>query len=771
MELTHAANPLVSVVLPSHNHRHFVKDAIRSVYQQTYRPIELIIIDDGSRDGSAAIILDFLNREPPPCDISVDFSARRNRGAHATLNEGIEKARGQYVAILNSDDLYVPERIDVCLAAARERNSRLVLTYVEPIDGAGQLLDPPHPWLTWYHEAQLHEIDLAPSVGFTLLAYNIAVTTGNLFFRRDLYDEIGPFEDYRYAHDLDFLMKALVVEEPVLLRRSFYKYRIHETNTNSLAKPEDIISELEQVYRRYFMATLTTPSRNTIAPTFSNWPSCTNSIFTASTTALNRALDSFLETPKTGTPLIEDHIAPGQRSQQPPAAAVALISHELSRTGAPTLALEAARMLVAAGAKVNVISLSDGPLRREFERARISVKIMLPAFRRDTATGRFLAELSQVVRHIDRWGIIRFVVLNLASLRMLLRIRHLHDCILINSFASWPLALKIIKYYRRARIYWYIHETINPYAMLRRQADQLSFMSARRKPNLAFLFGSDGTRRVWASHGCDGQVRYWSGLSSVMKLQASRTRAAGQQSRRGRRTVLSVGTSSPRKGTRTLIEAFAQGRSRGLIDDDVELVVVGCVPPSGHPLARDLIVRVHQPDLYGRVRLVGTVEAGALHAYYAEASVYVQSSTMECLPLALLMAMAYRLPIVTTDVDGCAEAILNEVCGLTVPPRDIANLANAIGRMLADPAEAHRFGDAARERFERVFSLEATANPLLRSIFPDGSVVLPDAAATVEPAVAPSEASSIQDRDPGQTSGPSLGNRAAADAHWRVSAK
>jgi glycosyltransferase involved in cell wall biosynthesis len=157
----------------------------------------------------------------------------------------------------------------------------------------------------------------------------------------------------------------------------------------------------------------------------------------------------------------------------------------------------------------------------------------------------------------------------------------------------------------------------------------------------------------------------------------------------------------------------------------VELVIVGCPPPSWHGLTRDLLVRIHRADLRGKVRLVGIIGASELERYYAEASVYVQSSTMECLPLALLDAMAHGLPIVTTDVDGCAEAILHGVCGLTVPPRDIHHLAEAIGRALGDPVAARMWGDAARSRFVSMFSLEATADALLRSLFPEGTTVLP----------------------------------------------
>ena len=578
----------------------------------------------------------------------------------------------------------------------------------------------------WYYDALMQELDISPSVGFVLLTRNIAVATGNLFFRRELYDEIGPFADYRYVHDLDFIMRSLELEEPALVRRPLYWYRVHDANTINVAD-EAIDAELEQVYRRYFNATLAEPPRNPVAPTFANWPSCMSFTFGPTSRGLNRAIDGLIEKPKSTARAERKQPIAAKRSATSGAAAITLVSHDLSRTGAPKLALDVARSMVSAGAKVNLISLVDGPLRGDFEQAGVPVKVLQRPPLRQTAWGQFLIKCARLASRFDRGGALRVAARStLNTLRMLMLYPHIRDRVLINSFASWPIALQIIQFRRRARISWYIHESYDPDLAMRLPAARQIFQKARKQSNVNFLFGSDGTRRVWASYGCDGQVRYWSGLSSkVINGKAAPHEDDPLPARRRSRMVLTVGAGTPRKGTPTLIEAFAYGRSAGLIDDDVELVIVGCLPPSWHGLTRDLLVRIHRADLRGKVRLVGIVEASELEHYYAEASIYVQSSTMECLPLALLDAMAHGLPIVTTDVDGCAEAIVHGVCGLTVPPRDIHHLAEAIGRLLADPAAARMWGDAARSRFVTKFSLEATADALIRSVFPEGTAVLP----------------------------------------------
>src|SRR5690606_5941937 len=114
--------------------------------------------------------------------------------------------------------------------------------------------------------------------------------------------------------------------------------------------------------------------------------------------------------------------------------------------------------------------------------------------------------------------------------------------------------------------------------------------------------------------------------------------------------------------------------------------------------------------------LIPNLAPDELDAHYSSATVYVQSSTMECLPLALLSAMAHGLPIISTDADGCREAILNEETGLLIASRQPELMAQALGRMLSNPEAADRMAKAARERFEQKFSLEVTVQALLERL-------------------------------------------------------
>jgi alpha-1,3-rhamnosyltransferase len=137
----------VAVVVPSYNHAPFVEAALRSVFTQTVAPASLLVIDDGSRDGSPHVIESVLKDCPFPCELI----ARENRGLCATLNEGLAKTGGEYFAYLGSDDLWLPGFIEARVSVLEARTSA-VLAYGHAllVDERGEVLDCT---LDWAHYA------------------------------------------------------------------------------------------------------------------------------------------------------------------------------------------------------------------------------------------------------------------------------------------------------------------------------------------------------------------------------------------------------------------------------------------------------------------------------------------------------------------------------------------------------------------------------------------------------------------------------------------
>lgn len=103
--------PLVSVVVPCFNHSKFIAECLNSICLQTYPRIELIVIDDGSKDSSPSSIRPLL----PLCKARFErfeFIARENRGLAATLNEGLAWCRGEFYSPIASDDFMLPEKLE-----------------------------------------------------------------------------------------------------------------------------------------------------------------------------------------------------------------------------------------------------------------------------------------------------------------------------------------------------------------------------------------------------------------------------------------------------------------------------------------------------------------------------------------------------------------------------------------------------------------------------------------------------------------------------------
>jgi glycosyltransferase involved in cell wall biosynthesis len=134
------SEPLVSVVLPCYDAERFLAQALESLLGQTYSKLEILAIDDGSGDGTAAILGEFGARDER---VRVLRNAE-NQGVIRTLNRGVAEARGEVVARMDADDVAAPERIERQVAALAERSEiDLVGTGVEVVDGrTGRRLRP-----------------------------------------------------------------------------------------------------------------------------------------------------------------------------------------------------------------------------------------------------------------------------------------------------------------------------------------------------------------------------------------------------------------------------------------------------------------------------------------------------------------------------------------------------------------------------------------------------------------------------------------------------
>lgn len=209
----------LSVILPVHNARPYIEAAVRSILAQTYRDFELLLIDDGSTDGSGEI-LEMLARQDP----RIRLTRRANRGLVATLNEGLTQARGTLIARMDADDIALPGRLSRQVDYMwRHPECVAVGSQVLFIDAAGRVIAPRSDMRT-EHEA----IDRA------LLAGQWPMVHPTIVLRRGAAEQIGgpqglagSYRDFLTWEDHDLFLRLAEIGRLANLPEVLLQYRLH----------------------------------------------------------------------------------------------------------------------------------------------------------------------------------------------------------------------------------------------------------------------------------------------------------------------------------------------------------------------------------------------------------------------------------------------------------------------------------------------------------------------------------------------------------------
>ena len=204
--------PLVSVVIPAYNAMPYLPIAVSSVLGQTYQPVEVIIVNDGSSDGTADWVRSVT-------DDRVTLIEKLNGGASSARNQGIRAARGKYVAFLDADDYWEPNKLALQVDRAEcTPHLTLVDAWAYYVDASGQrvadCLGNDHEGDVWALMAQL---DLVFFCSSTLLV------------PRTCFDEVGLFrQDLRYAEDWEMWIRLTRRYPLAVVKQRLSAYRQHD---------------------------------------------------------------------------------------------------------------------------------------------------------------------------------------------------------------------------------------------------------------------------------------------------------------------------------------------------------------------------------------------------------------------------------------------------------------------------------------------------------------------------------------------------------------
>ena len=228
--------PLVSSIIVVLNGETYLAEAIDSIRAQSLRDWELLIVDDGSTDGTTAIAREYCAREPERIRL-LAHPGGANLGIAASRNLGIEAARGRYIAFLDADDIWLPGKLA----------EQVAILDADP--GLGLVYGRTLIWHSWhpgpdrgdyYYDLGVEpDARYEPPVLFDLLLENRAQTptTCNAMMRADIFEAIGRFDPRARGmfEDLSFFGKALAMMPAYVSDRSWAKYRQHAASCTALS--------------------------------------------------------------------------------------------------------------------------------------------------------------------------------------------------------------------------------------------------------------------------------------------------------------------------------------------------------------------------------------------------------------------------------------------------------------------------------------------------------------------------------------------------------
>ena len=181
--------PRVSAIIPTYNRKAFVLEAIESVLAQTYKDYELIVVDDGSDDGTAEALKQYGER--------IRYVYQRHGGVSTGRNRGLELARGEFIAFLDSDDLWLPKKLQMQVAFM-DANPQAQICYTDEIwIRRGVRVNPRKKhakYSGWIYPYCLPLCIISPS---------------SALMRRDIFAEVGSFDPaFPVCEDYDLWLRV-----------------------------------------------------------------------------------------------------------------------------------------------------------------------------------------------------------------------------------------------------------------------------------------------------------------------------------------------------------------------------------------------------------------------------------------------------------------------------------------------------------------------------------------------------------------------------------
>lgn len=227
---------LISAIIPTYNHGAFIREAVDSALAQTYKNIEVIIVDDGSTDGTNSLLACYGNR--------INYIYQENRGLSAARNRGIREAKGDFIAFLDADDVWFPDKLIMQLKEFSYS------PYVGLVGCGGYFISENGKALEQFiklnyksHKNLLNDLYLK----------NIVSGGSEVLVKNKCFERVGMFdESLKAAEDWDMWLRILSKYEARFVEKPLVKIRVSENSMSGSSNADKMLKNELVVLDKYF---------------------------------------------------------------------------------------------------------------------------------------------------------------------------------------------------------------------------------------------------------------------------------------------------------------------------------------------------------------------------------------------------------------------------------------------------------------------------------------------------------------------------------------
>jgi len=223
--------PLVSIVTPAYNRASYLEETIQCVLTQDYQHIEYIVLDDGSTDNTREVLEKYAGR--------LIWETHQNMGETKTVNKGLQMARGDIVAVINSDDPLLPRAVSTAVAFM-QRHPNILVAYPD--------------WARIDHDSRVIEFVRVPEYDYLyMLRFHQCIVGSGAFIRRKAFELAGMRDpDFKYVADFEYWLRLGLYGPFARIPETLATFRVHPESTSVSSRGAAMANEHIRMMQKFY---------------------------------------------------------------------------------------------------------------------------------------------------------------------------------------------------------------------------------------------------------------------------------------------------------------------------------------------------------------------------------------------------------------------------------------------------------------------------------------------------------------------------------------